>query len=146
MPLNESDKTPSKSFWFIAYGALIWNIIGIITFMMTVTISPEALELMPIEERNLYTEIPLAITVAYAIAVFGGTLACALLLLRKSIGVSAFVLSFVAIIVQMGYTLLFSSVIEVQGLPALALPFSIIIVAACLVWYSMAVGKRGWYI
>lgn len=142
---NSQQNTPSKSFWVIGYAALAWNIIGIITFLTTVTISSEALDLMPIEERNLYTEVPLAITIAYAIAVFGGTLGCVMLLLRKSLAVVVFIVSLVAIVIQMGYTLLFSSVIEVQGMPALALPLTIIIVAACLVWYAKSVEKDGWY-
>ena len=69
---------PKRSFWVISGIALIWNMIGIATYLMTVTISIESLELMPIDERTLYTEVPLLVTSAYAIAVFGGTLACIL--------------------------------------------------------------------
>jgi hypothetical protein len=135
---------PKRSFWVISGIALIWNMIGIATYLMTVTISIESLELMPIDERTLYTEVPLLVTSAYAIAVFGGTLACILLLLRKSLSVAVFILSLIAIIIQMGHALLISSLLEVQGLSASALPILLITIAAYLVWYSDSVRKKGW--
>jgi hypothetical protein len=40
----------------------------IATFLMTLTLSTEALALMPMDARSLYTEMPEAITAAYVVA------------------------------------------------------------------------------
>lgn len=144
---NEVDQpaTPSKSFWVISYAALIWNLIGVATFIMTVMISDEALAAMSAAERAIYTEVPMLVTAAYGIAVLGGTLGCVLLLLRNSLALTTFIVSLIAICIQMGYSILFSPVLEVQGATALALPLLITLIAADLVWYSHRVGKKGWY-
>jgi len=145
MSEEEENTAPNKAFWAIGYTALVWNIIGIVSYLMTVTLSPEALDLMPLEERALYTEVPLLINGAYAIAVFGSTIACLLLLLRRSLSVVAFMVSLVAIIIQMGYGIFFSPLLEVQGPSALALPLSVVAVAAFLTWYAISVKQRAWY-
>lgn len=144
MPNKENRNTPNRSFWLIGYTALAWNIIGIVTYLLTITISAEALALMSIEERALYTEVPLIISVAYAVAVFGGTLACILLLLKKPLSVTVFVVSLVAIVIQMGHTLFISSLLEIQGVSALVIPLSVITVAIYLAWYSNSVRRKGW--
>ncbi len=44
----------------------------------------------------------------------------------------------------MGYALLLSPLLEVQGMAASILPLSIIIVGALLIWFSIHVKSKGW--
>ena len=142
---NQSEtRAVPRSFWIIGIAALVWNALGIVTYLMSVMISPEALSQMPEAERALYSNVPAWVTAAYAIAVFGGTLASIALLMRKRWAFEAFVVSLVAIIVQMSHALLMSEVIVVKGVTAAILPLLIVVVAAFLVWYSYSARKKGW--
>ena len=141
--VTETTKPP-RSFWIISILALVWNAIGIVTYLMTVTMSPEALAELSEAERALYTDIPAWATSAYAIAVFGGTLASALLLLRKAWAVPVFVVSLLGILVQMAHAFLMTDMLEVQGAAAAILPLLIIVIAIYLVIFSRSAKRKGW--
>lgn len=140
---NPSERPP-RSFWIISAVALAWNLIGVLTYLTSVTLSPEALESMSDPERALYTDIPAWATSAYAIGVFGGTLGSLALLLRRSWAVPLLVLSLLGILVQMAHAFFMTNVLEVQGAGAVVLPLVIIVVAAFLVRYARTAKSRGW--
>lgn len=133
-----------RSFRIVGVLALIWNAFGIFTYLMSVTMGDEVLASMSEAERALYTDIPLLVTSAYAIAVFAGTLGSVGLLMRKAWCVPVFILSLAAILVQMGHALFISEMIAVRGIGAAVLPVLIVVVAALLVWYSREARAKGW--
>jgi hypothetical protein len=135
---------PNRSFWIITLIALVWNVVGIMAYVMSATMSEENLAAMGEAERILYTSTPSWVTGAYAIAVFGGTFACIALLLRKSWTMYLFVVSLIAIVVQMGYGLFMSDMLEVRGAGAAALPVVVAGVAAYLLWFSRSARQKGW--
>lgn len=136
--------SPPRSFWIISVLALVWNLIGILTYLMSVTMSEEALAALPEAERALYSDIPAWVTAAYAIAVFGGTLGCVALLLRKAWAVPVLVGSLIAILVQMFHALALSELIVVRGAGAAVLPLLIVAIAVYLVWFARSARARGW--
>ncbi len=142
--MSDPTTQPTKGYWIISALALLWNLIGVATYLMSVTMGPEALAEMSEAERALYTDVPVWATSAYAIAVFSGTLACVALLLRKTWARPLFALSLVAIIVQMGHALLMTPMLEVQGGGAAVLPVLIIAVAVFLLWYAGRAKRQGW--
>lgn len=135
---------PSRNFWLISGVALVWNLIGIMTYLMSVTMSPETLAQMSEAERALYTDIPAWATSAYAIAVFGGTLGCIALLMRQAWALPVFVVSLVAILVQMTHAFLISAMLEVQGTAGAGLPLLIIVIGVYLVWFAKSAKQKGW--
>lgn len=137
------DSSVPKSFLIVGVVALLWNAIGIATYIMSVTMSPEALQIMPEAERVLY-DVPWWYTSAYAIGVFGGTLACVGLLIRKAWSVNLFVLSLVAVVVQMGYALLGTDLLAVKGGSAAVMPILIVVVAGFLAWYASSARNKKW--
>lgn len=142
--MNESTtEGPGRSFVIIGVLALLWNALGIFTYLMQVLMTQEALSELPPDEAALYANIPAWVTSAYAIAVFGGTLACIALLLRKAWAVPVFVVSLLAILVQMGHALFMTDLLAVRGSTAAILPLVIIGVAVFLVWYSTDAKKKG---
>ncbi len=141
MSYHESQS--GKWFWTVGILGLAWNAIGIVTFLMTVTLTQDALDAMPPAERALHADVPLWVNLSYAIAVFGGTVGCALLLLRKSLAVPALLLSLAGILVQMGHALFFTEMLQVLGPSAAVLPIMIIAVAAYLLWFSVSARRRG---
>jgi len=109
---------------------------------MTIAISAETLEAMSAVERSLYEE-PLVITIAYTLAVITGLVTCVFLIMRKAVAIPLFIVSFISILIQMGYALLLSPLLEVQGAAASILPL-IIIVGALLIWFSIQAKSKGW--
>lgn len=135
---------PGRSFWVIGIVALLWNLVGVFTYLMTVTMKDTLLANMSEAERMLFEETPAWITGAYAIAVFSAALASIFLLMRKAWAVPIFGISLVAILIQMGHSILFSRMIEVRGWNGALLPISVALIALFLVWYSRKAQKRNW--
>ncbi len=141
---EQAESRPTRGFWIVAIVALVWNLIGVMTYLMSVTMSPETLAETTEAERALHTGIPAWATSAYAIAVFGGVLGCLALLLRRSWAIPLFAISLVGVIVQMGYGLGMTDVLAVRGGGALVMPVVIFAIAAYLLWFSIISKKQGW--
>ncbi len=135
---------PVRGYWVIGALALVWNLVGVGTYLMSVTMSEEALAALPEAQRALQSSIPAWVTSAYAIAVFGGTLASVGLLLRKVWAVPVFVVSLLAILVQMGHAFFMTEMLAVMGASSAVLPLFIILVAVYLVWFAGAARQKGW--
>lgn len=134
---------PTKMFWVIAGCALLWNVIGIATYLMSVTMSPDAIAQLPEAERALREAIPAWATGAYAIGVFGGALGSIGLLVRKGWATPLFTVSLLGILAQMGHAFFLSDMIAVLGMGSVILPLFIIAVAVYLVQFSRAAHDRG---
>jgi hypothetical protein len=132
------------SFWVVAAIALVWNLMGVAAFAMQVTMGEEALQAMSAAERDLYASIPAWATAAYAVAVFGGSLASIALLLRKAWAAPVFVVSLVGIVAQMGQALFMTRAIEVRGAGIVVMPLVVTAIAIFLVWYSASAKRKGW--
>ncbi len=135
---------PTRFFWIVSALALVWNLVGVLAYLMSVTLTPESLEAMTEAERALYTDIPSWATAAYAIAVFGGTLGCIFLLLRKAWAIPLFIISLAAILVQMTHALFMTDMIAVRGPTSIILPVLVILVAIYLIPFSLTARIKGW--
>ena len=99
---------PATWFWVVSGIALVWNLMGVMAYIMQVTMSPEALQALPENERTLMESVPTWATSAFAIAVWGSTLGSILLLMRKKLATSVLILAFAGILVQMYYNIFMS--------------------------------------
>ncbi len=128
------------SFWAIGVVALIWNAMGAINFI--VQMDPDTLAAYRESERAIIEGRPAWATAAFALAVFGGTLGCILLLLRKSAATYLFVASLLGVIVTMIHTLGINidfGLGEILGIILMPL-----VVAAFLIWYARQAENKGW--
>lgn len=128
------------SFWAIGAVALIWNVMGTINFF--VQMNPDMLAAYRESERAIIESRPAWATGAFAIAVFGGTLGCLLLLLRKSAAYYLFIVSLLGVTVTMIHTLgvgIDFGLGEILGIILMPL-----VVAAFLIWYSKLAESKGW--
>ena len=141
--MTESKNKPATSFWIIGITALIWNLMGVFAYLQEAYMTAEDLAALPIEEQALYENIPAWVTAAFALAVFGGALACILLLLRKKLATFVFIISFVSILAQMTYNLLMSKAMEVYGPGGMIMPIMVIVIGAYLIWYSKKMDAQG---
>ncbi|MDZ7643377.1 MAG: hypothetical protein U5K76_03545 [Woeseiaceae bacterium] len=137
------DAKPDRSYWVISIVALLWNLFGVMAYIMQVTMTPEAMAELPEEQRMLYADIPAWVTGAYAIAVFAGTLGAIGLLLRKVWAVAMFAVSLVAIFLQMGHTLFMSEALAVFGWTGAILPLLVIVIALILVAFARTSRRKG---
>ena len=143
--MSTSINKPASWFWIVSVISLLWNLMGVMAYIMHVTMTPEALQALPVEEQALYTNVPAWATAAFAVAVWGSTLGCILLLLRKKWATPVFVISFAAIVVQMIHQLFISKSIEVYGPgQGYSMPIMIIVIGAFLIWYSRKTTALGW--
>ena len=128
------------SFWIIGAVALIWNVMGVINFV--VQKYPDALTAYRESERAIIERRPAWAPGAFAIAVFGGALGCLLLLLRKSAAFYLFIASLLGVIVTTAHTLGIGIDFgpgEILGI--ILMPPA---VAAFLIWYSKHAESKGW--
>ena len=135
---------PDTSFWIIGVLALLWNLSGMMTFFMEVFITPEALAALSDAERALYETTPVWTKVVFAIAVFGGTLGCIFLLIKKTLAIQLFNISLLAVLIQMSYYLILTKSMEVYGSVVLIMPLLVTAIAVFLVWYSKKAMIKGW--
>jgi hypothetical protein len=130
--------SPHWNFWFITAVMLIWNAMGVVNFF--VQMDPDVLAMYRESERAIIEGRPVWATGGFALAVFGGTLGCLLLLLRKSAAYYLFIASLIGVVVTMTHTLGvgvdFGEIVGIVLMP--------LVVAVFLVWYSKRAEGRGW--
>ncbi len=131
------------SFWTIGAVALIWNVMGVINYL--VQMNADSLAAYREVERAIIEGRPAWATGAFAIAVFGGALGCLLLLLRKSVAYYLFIASLLGVIVTMTHTLgIVDSTIDFGPFEILLIILMPLVVAAFLIWYAKHAESKGW--
>lgn len=141
--MSETNKPPTW-FWIVGGIAMVWNLLGVMAYIAQVTMSPEALQALPENERTLIESVPVWATSAFAIAVWGSTVGCILLLMRKKLATPVLIVSFVGIVVQMFYNVVISKSIEVYGPGGLAMPILVFGFGLFLIWFSRKSTANGW--
>jgi len=141
---EESNNKLPTSFYVISGVALAWNLLGVMAYVMQVTMTPEAMNALPEAQRMLIESTPVWATSAFAIAVNGGALGCLLLLLRQTWAYPVLIVSLAGIAVQMYHSIFIANSIEVYGPGSMIMPAMIIVVAVFLVWYAKGAKEKEW--
>jgi hypothetical protein len=126
---------PTPTFWIISIAALIWNLMGVSAYLGQAYMTDAILKALPEAEQLYYTNMPAWVTAAFAFAVFGGTVGCILLLLKKKLAIVLFILSLLGVLTQFVYNFFIQDYMEVSGSNSI-MPIIVIGVAAFLIWYS----------
>lgn len=142
--MSTSTNKPATWFWIVTVITLLWNLGGVTSFVMHITMSEETLQAMSEDERGLYTNFPTWLTITYFIAVFGSVLGNVLLLMRRRVATPILVVSFMAIVLQMFYTVFMSKAVEVHGPISLGVPVLVFVIGAFLIWLSRHATAKGW--
>ncbi|MGK0272699.1 MAG: hypothetical protein ACI88H_003372 [Cocleimonas sp.] len=131
------------AFWVIAILGLLWNVGGIMNYMMQM--KPDYIATVSETQRAIIEGRPAWATGGFAIGVFGGALGCSLLLLRKPIAGLVFMVSLMGIFVTMIHTLQIvmakSSFSVTEIFVMIILP---IVVANFLIGFTVYAMKRNW--
>ncbi len=127
------------SFWIICVVTLIFNVMGVINYFAQM--NADSLASFPESYRPIIEGRPAWATAAFAIAVFGGTLGCLLLLLRKSAAFYVLIASLLGVIVSMMH------IFGVAGFSSFEIWMGVLmqlVVTAFLIWYSKRAESKGW--
>lgn len=130
--------------WVVGIVALLWDAMGALDYVMTQTKNPEYMAEFTPEQLEFFYGFPLWVNAAWAIAIWGGILACILLLLRKAIAVPVFLVSWLAMVLTSFHNFVLSNGLEIMGDP-FSLIFSAVIflVALALYFYARAMRNNG---
>ena len=130
------------SFWIIGVIALFWNAMGLLNFLMQM--NPDGLATYPESHRAIIDGRPIWATGGFALAVFGGTLGCLLLLLRIPAAYYLFIASLLGVIVTMIHTIgVARSAVDFSPFEITMMIVMPLVVAAFLIWYSKQVSNKG---
>ncbi len=135
---------PNTGYWIIAVIALLWNLMGVFQYLSSTLMADAMKEALPAEQVALMEALPSWYNYVFAVAVFAGTIGALLLLLRKKLAVPIFGISLLAVLVQMGYWLFATDVMDVMGITSVIMPLVVIIVAIFLYFYSKGASQKGW--
>ena len=138
------DAKPGFAFWVIGAVALVWNLFGMMLYVMQVSATPEQLAAAYTPEQvDLITSAPAWATSMTAIATTAGVLGCLLLLLRKALAAPVFVVSLIALVIQDLYAFGMTDTLAVFGSQPLIIQTVVFVVAVLLVWYSRRATATG---
>ena len=131
-------------FWVVSILALLWELGGVYAYLTQVTMTAADLSALPEGQRTLFGTMPPWVTGAYAIAVFGGSLAAIGLLLRKAWARPLFLVSLVALLFQFGWVFGAMHAYQLVGPSSVPLPATVILLGIVFAWFSGLAIKRGW--
>lgn len=129
---------PPIWFWIVSVISLVWNGMGVKAYLQQAYNTEAYQEMYTAEQQEIVANLPTWVTAAFAIAVFAGAIAALLLLLRKKLAAKLWILSLIAVILQMGYLL-------VNGhASSIVMTIMIIALAFIFVWFSKMSASKGW--
>lgn len=142
--MTNSNK-PSTLFWVIGIISLLWNAMGVNQYLQQ-AYNTAAFKAMYPDEKVLEMALntPSWVMAAFAIAVFGGFLGSVFLLFRKKIAIPIFLVSFIAIVIQMTYNVFLSGALDVYGAGVFIMPFMVIGFAFFILWYTKKCETKNW--
>jgi hypothetical protein len=136
--MTNSKTKPPVWYWIVSIIALFWNAMGVNQYIQQAYKTESWRSAITDAQFEIISNFPAWLTAAFAIAVFTGALGSLALILRKKWAYSLFLLSLIAVIVQMGYILSQGHTDNIE------MTISIILFALFLVWFSKKSTSKGW--
>ncbi len=142
MNASSDDDGVHWSFWLIGVIGLLWNAAGSANFFAQT--NPDVLSQMSPQSRAIVELQAGWARAAFGIAVFGGTIGCLLLLLRKPLAYYFFVASLAAMFVQMIWTMGNARDAGLGGFEFVMYVIMPLAIAVFLIWYEKRCERLGW--
>ncbi len=145
MSLEEENKVEVPAwYWVISVVAILWNMMGLVSFYFHSFMSDEDMAKLPPGEQELYASYPLWTTIVFAIATLFGFMGSLGLVMRKKWSILAFAISLVAILIQMTHSLFFTNSVAYYGPTAYIMPLFVIVLGAFFLWFSKYANDQKW--
>ena len=138
-----ASRTP-RHLWVVGIITLLWNAIGAFDYLMTQTRNAAYMSAFPPEQLAFFYGLPVWVTAAWALAVWGGVLGSVLLLLRRRLAVPVFLVSLVGMAVTTFHNYVLSNALEIFP-DTFSKVFTVVIIAITvgLYFYARAMRERG---
>lgn len=136
--------SPPIWFWVISIIALLWFLMDMSAFFMRVLMTEDVISAMPENQQHLYRNMPLWVNIVFAGEVFGGTLGCVALLLRKKWALPLFAVSIFGVLSQTFHVYFLSDAISTMGTPAVVMPLLAILIGIGMIVLAKSALSRGW--
>lgn len=144
--MNSTASVPARIPWHLwVVGGLgtLWNAVGAFDYLMTQTRNDAYMSAFTPEQLEYFYGFPAWVVAFWAVAVWGGLLGTALLLLRKRVAAPILLASLVAMVVTSIHNFLLTNGLEVMGGGGAAFSALIFVVALGLWLYARAMTLRG---
>ena len=132
-------------YWVIAAVALLWNVLGCVSFGIHIFAQEAMMESMTEDQKQWARSTPGWIYFVFGLAVSTGVAGSIGLFMRKGWTIAMFAIGLVAVIVQMGYTMIIAGGLQVMGPSGAVMPSLVIVIAAALLWFSWFARSRNWF-
>jgi hypothetical protein len=142
--MNDANNMAPKWLVILAVVMAIWNLMGVMAFIMQITMTVEQIAALPEKEQMLYQDIPLWVNIAFGCAVFGGSLGCIALAFKKAIALPILFISLAGVLVQMCHAFFIAHAFEVYGPSGSIMPIMVFSIALYLVWLANNAKTKGW--
>jgi len=140
---NEIKKAPWH-LWTIGIVSLLWNAMGAMDFVMTQTKNEAYMSEFTPEQLEFFYGFPIWLVVTWGVAVWGAVIGSILLLLRKTLAVWVFLISFLSMVITSIHNFVFSNGLEAMGgLLPLIFTTIIFIVGLGLFIYARKMNQNG---
>lgn len=129
-------KTRPKMHGLVAGAALAWNLMGLLMFVLQVTMGPERLAALAPADRAVYEATPGWLNAAFGVAVGAGLLGSVGLLLGRRWAASAFAVSLVALLVQFAGAYAATPAWQTYGVSGAVMPVMLVVITVLLLRYA----------
>ncbi|MFC3441908.1 sugar transporter [Sphingobium rhizovicinum] len=130
-----------RSFILIAILFLLWNCMGLASFIMQYLMDLNELAKTDPGGAKIFAAMPEWLWLDYGVAVLAGLGGALFLLLRKRAAVPLFLLSLIAVVVQFGYVFVATDIIAIKGV-VVATAFPILIFVIAIIQWRYAIVQR----
>lgn len=132
------------SFRIVSILAILWMIMGCISYWMHVTMSPEAINALPAGQAEMMRTTPPFVYALFGIATWGGLVGAILLFMKRRLAVPVLLVSWIAALLQFTYVFTAMHGIKLVGWSGLIFPV-IIIALGIFFWnYAKGAAAKGW--
>jgi hypothetical protein len=137
-------ESPPRSFYAIGILALIWNILGVVQYVMRVTMTDTAIAALSESQQAFIAATPSWALAAFATATNVAVLGCLALLLKKAWAYPLFIVSLLALLVQDFHGYALADGMAAFGAGGVVLTALILVITVYLVWYAKQASNKGW--
>ena len=141
---EEQQRSVPKWYWGVAGAALLWNLMGCTIFLSEMFAQEAMIESMTPEQQEWARSTPSWIYFVFAISVSTGVAGSVCLIMRKKLSISLFAVSFVAVLIQMIYTMLIAGGLQVMGPSGAVMPAIVVSLAVLWLVFSLYGNGKGW--
>jgi hypothetical protein len=133
-----------RHLWLVGVFALLWNAMGALDYLMTVSRNSSYLSAFTAEQLDYLTGFPEWATAAWALGVWGGVAGSLLLAAGRRLAVPALGVSLLAAALTFVYEFGLSDGLRVMGgASALAMPAVVLLAGTLLLFYARRMARAG---